>query len=150
MLTAILAHSSVLKYINFNFLWYPLYGISFIIIFNKIKKSSFFEPVVIVPFAYLFLIVIGTLIFEKIKGSSYDVYPLNLAGMGYSSLFIGILLTQNIHLKFTHYKNHFKNNFNHSMRNKLIICFLIILAHLFFYVNMIYTIILVILNVTII
>jgi oligosaccharide repeat unit polymerase len=79
---------------DLKYLWFSLYGSSFLLIVDKLRKGLFFEPIVIVPSAYLLLLVIGSILFELIRERDYNVYLSNYIGIGYLGLLIGISLTQ--------------------------------------------------------
>ena len=82
---------------DMKYLWYALYVLSLLMIIDKLRRGLFFEPIVIVPSAYLLLLVVGSILFELIKGRDYKAYLSNYIGLGYLGLLIGIFFTQYFH-----------------------------------------------------
>ncbi len=90
----IMTHMGVLEKVDLQILWYVSYVISIIYVIRRVQLGLFFEPIVLLPSSYLFLIVAGTIAFAIIKGRDYNFYLSNLVGMGYLALFAGLTLSQ--------------------------------------------------------
>lgn len=91
----IITHAHIYEYVDLSIVWYIVYLGSVIVIVRKVQQGLIFEPLVIVPFSYLFLIVLGTILFHVFKKDNYPYNMSNLVGIGYASLFFGTYLSQN-------------------------------------------------------
>lgn len=110
---------------DMRILWLLLYGASAILIIKKVKTGFFFDPLVVVPGAYLFLVVTGTILFGKLTGIGYAIYPSNLVGLGYVSLILGIFLTRD----FNHGVNRAtENSWPRAMKNRPLMAFLFMIC----------------------
>jgi len=77
--------------------WPFVYLAGFLLIVFLVLKGEIYHPVVLVGSSYVFLLVIGTFVFEEFRGRPLSPYVHNLIGIGFlallSSLSMVIILT---------------------------------------------------------
>jgi oligosaccharide repeat unit polymerase len=90
--------TGILENLRLGFLWNAVYLVSILLIFMRVKRGLFYDPLALLTSSYLFFIVLGALLFQEIKGRTYWFYPTNLIGIGYIFLILGVIVFQKYRL----------------------------------------------------
>lgn len=128
ILMAFLLYTNALEKFDLIILWCFVYVVSIFFIVNKFRNGLFFHPLFILPSAYLFILVVGSLLFHWIEQRDYSLYASNLIGVGYLSLVIGLFLSSTYLDRFLSIKIIKPIEYPYPLKNKSIINLFIIIS----------------------
>jgi len=104
ILMTFLVYTNAVEKIDLSIFWCLVYVTSIVFIIVKFRNGLFFDPMFVLPSAYFFILVVGSLLFHWIEQRDYSVYASNLIGVGYLSLIIGLLLSSTYLYRFVGFK----------------------------------------------
>ena len=128
ILMAFLVYTNAVEKIDLSIFWFLVYVTSIVFIIVKFRNGLFFDPMFVLPSAYLFILVVGSLLFHWIEQRDYSVYASNLIGVGYLSLIIGLLLSSTYLYRFVGFKIRKPVPHPCPLKNKFIINLFIIIS----------------------
>ncbi len=125
---AFLIYTNALEKIDLSIIWYLTYAVSIFFVASKFKNGLFFDPMFILPSAYFFILVVGSLVFYWVEKRSYSFYASNLIGIGYLSLVVGLFLSSIYLSKIVNFKAIKSATYPYPLKNKSIINIFIVIS----------------------
>lgn len=125
---ALINYLEILSKVNLSLVWYLIYLSSLFVIVKEIKNSYFFNPIVLLPGAYLILIVLGSIVFDFLRGRQYNYFLSNIVGIGYLALLTGLLLSVKFRYKLFRNSRKIYTLNSHPIKSRYLIFFLVIFS----------------------